>query len=237
MYSESAAAADRIEIEPYFKERFITNYKESLKNNENKHYSTSEEMQEFYSDGTTLLDWFKKRRGKYFNKRNEELVGIEIPLLSRADSTIENVFFRGYIDLVIYDSANDKFIIYDIKTSTKGWSDYDKKDQTKLNQILLYKKYFSEITGVSEDRIDVLFFIVKRKIFEAAEFPIPRIQEFVPANGKIKVKQAYEDFNAFIRESFTPDGKYIDKAYEKKPSKLCDWCPFHNTEHCDKNNS
>lgn len=236
MYDESAAAADRIDIEAYFKERFITNYKESLKNNESKHYSTSEEMQEFYSDGTTLLDWFKKRRGKYFNKRNEELVGIEIPLLSRADTTIENVFFRGYIDLVIYDSVNDKFIIYDIKTSTKGWSDYDKKDQTKLNQILLYKKYFSEITGVSEDRIDVQFFIVKRKIFEAAEFPIPRIQEFVPANGKAKVKQAYEDFNAFIRESFTPDGKYIDKVYEKKPSKLCDWCPFNNTEHCDKNN-
>ena len=60
LYDESAAAADRIDIEPYFKERFITNYKESLKNNENKHYSTSEEMQEFYSDGTTLLDWFKR---------------------------------------------------------------------------------------------------------------------------------------------------------------------------------
>lgn len=237
MYEESAAAADRIDLETYFKERFIEVYKGSVKDNKGEHFSTAEEMKEFYSDGMTLLDWFKKRRGKYFNKRNEELIGIEIPLLSKADTTVENVFFRGYVDLVIYDSANDKFIIYDIKTSTKGWSDYDKKDQTKLNQILLYKKFFSEITGVSEDKIDVKFFIVKRKIFENSEYPIPRIQEFVPANGKIKVKQAQEDFSNFVREVFTPQGKYIDKEYEKKPSKLCSYCPFNDSEHCDKNNS
>lgn len=237
MFEESAAAADRIDLEAYFKERFIETYRASTKENKGEHYSTAVEMKEFYEDGATLLDWFKKRRGKYFSKRNAELVGIEIPLLSKADTKIDNVFFRGYIDLVIYDEANDKFIIYDIKTSTKGWTDYDKKDQTKLNQILLYKKYFSEIAGVPEDKIDVQFFIVKRKVFESAEYPIPRIQEFVPAHGKIKLKQAYEDFTAFLREAFTSDGKYVDKAYEKKPSKLCDWCSFNNTEHCDKNNS
>lgn len=237
MYEESAAAANRIDLEAYFKERFIEVYKGSVKDNKGNHFSTPEEMKEFYTDGMTLLDWFKKRRGKYFNKRNEELVGIEIPLLSKADTTIENVFFRGYIDLIIYDSANDKFTIYDIKTSTKGWTDYDKKDQTKLNQLLLYKKYFSEITGVTEDKIDVKFFIVKRKILENSEYPIPRIQEFIPANGKAKVKQAQEDFSSFVREAFTLEGKYVDKEYEKKPSKLCAWCPFNNSEHCDKNTS
>jgi len=233
MFEESGAAADRIDLEAYFKERFIEVYKGSVNDNKGTHYSTSEEMKEFFEDGITLLDWFKKRRGKYFSKRNAELIGIEIPLLSQADTEINNVFFRGYIDLVIYDSANDKFTIYDIKTSTRGWSDYDKKDQVKLNQILLYKKYFSEITGVPVEKIDVQFFIVKRKIFESSEFPIPRIQEFVPANGKIKLKQAQEDFSAFVKEAFTAEGKYVDKEYEKKPSKLCEWCPFNNTEHCN----
>lgn len=236
MYEESIASADRVDLEEYFKERFVAVYRDSVKDNKGAHYSSPEEMKEFYQDGITLLDWFKKKRGRYFNKRNTELIGIEIPLLFRADTNIENVFFRGYIDLMLYDAANDKFTIYDIKTSTRGWTDYDKKDQIKLNQILLYKKYFSEITGVEEDKIDVQFFIVKRKIFETAEYPIPRITEFTPANGKIKVKQAHEDFHAFIREAFTPQGKYIEKEYEKKPSKLCDWCPFNNTEHCDKNN-
>lgn len=237
MYEESIAAADRIDLEAYFKERFIEVYKASVKDNKGEHFSTPEEMKEFYSDASTLLDWFKKKRGKYFSKRNEELVGIEIPLLYRADTQINNVFFRGYVDFILYDSVNDKFTIYDIKTSTRGWSDYDKKDQTKLNQILLYKRFFSEITGVAEDKIDVLFFIVKRKIFENSEYTIPRVQEFVPANGKAKVKQAYEDFTNFVREAFTPDGKYVDKEYEKKPSKLCSYCPFANTEFCDKNNS
>ncbi len=237
MFDTSAAEADRIDMEAYFKERFITVYKESVKDNKGEHFSSPEEMKEFYSDASTLLDWFKKKRSRYFNKRNTELIGIEIPLLSKANTEINNVFFRGYVDLILYDSINDKFTIYDIKTSTRGWTDYDKKDQTKLNQILLYKRFFSEITRVTEDKIDVQFFIVRRKIFENSEFPIPRVQEFVPANGKVKVKQAYQDFTDFIREAFTPDGKYIDKEYEKKPSKLCDWCPFNNTEHCDKNTS
>lgn len=237
MFESSAAEADRIDLDTYFQERFIEVYKASVKDNKEEHFSTPEEMKEFNSDATVLLEWFKKKRSRYFNKRNTELIGIEIPLLSKANTEINNVFFRGYIDFVLYDTVNEKFTIFDIKTSTRGWSDYDKKDQIKLNQILLYKKFFSEITGVTEDKIDVQFFIVKRKIFENSEFPIPRIQEFVPANGKVKLKQAYQDFTDFIKEAFTPDGKYIDKEYEKKPSKLCDWCSFNNTEHCDKNNT
>lgn len=235
MYEVSGAEADRIDLVTYFKERFITNYKASVKSNKGVHYSTPEEMKEFYFDAETLLDWFKKKRSRYFTKRNAELIGIEIPVLSKADTTILNVFFKGFIDLVLYDTANDKFIIYDIKTSTRGWTDSEKKNQVKLNQILLYKKFFSSILGVPEEKIDVIFFIVKRKVFESPDFPIPRVTEFRPASGKIKVKQAYEDFTNFLQEVFTPEGKYVEKQYEKKPSKLCEWCPFFKTEHCDAN--
>ena len=126
MYEVSGAEADRIDLVTYFKERFITNYKASVKSNKGVHYSTPEEMKEFYFDAETLLDWFKKKRSRYFTKRNAELIGIEIPVLSKADTTILNVFFKGFIDLVLYDTANDKFIIYDIKTSTRGWTDSEK---------------------------------------------------------------------------------------------------------------
>ena len=236
MYEQSGAEADRIDVIEHFKERFREVYKASVKDHKGEHFSTPQEMAEFFEDGIAILEWFKSKRARYFSKRNTSLIGIEIPMLYKLDNGISNVFFRGHVDFILYDEANDKYTIYDIKTSTRGWTDYDKKDQIKINQILLYKRFFSQLTGVTEDKIDVLFFIVKRKIFESNEYTIPRIQEFKPANGKIKVKQAYEDFNAFIQEAFTPDGKYIEKAYEKKPSKLCDWCAFNNTEHCDKNN-
>lgn len=237
MYERSGAEADRIDIVEYFKERFREVYKASVKDHKGVHFSTPQEMSEFFEDGIAILEWFKSKRARYFSKRSTSLIGIEIPVLYKLDNGINNVFFRGHVDFILYDEINDKYTIYDIKTSTKGWTDYDKKDQVKLNQILLYKRFFSQLTGVTEDKIDVLFFIVKRKIFESEDYVIPRIQEFKPANGKIKVKQAYEDFNAFIQEAFTSDGKYIDKSYEKRPSKLCEWCAFNNTEHCDKNNS
>jgi hypothetical protein len=54
----------------------------------------------------------------------------------------------GYIDLIIYNKKLDEYTIFDIKTSTKGWSKWEKGDKTKHNQlyfinniILNYLKY------------------------------------------------------------------------------------------------
>jgi len=236
MYEVSGAEADRLDIANYFKDQFIEAYKKSIKDNKGEHFSTPEELKEFYQDGMNILDWFKKRRSRYFSKKGVELIGIEIPVILQANKGRPNVFFRGHIDFVLYDQDLDRYTIYDIKTSTRGWSDFEKKDQTKLNQIILYKRFFSELTGIPEDKVAVEFFIVKRKIFESEEFPIPRIQEFRPAHGKVKIKQAYEDFIGFIDEVFTPDGKYnLDRTYEKKPGTNCSFCAFNGTDLCTGN--
>jgi len=236
MYETSGAEADRLDITGYFKDKLIESYKDSIKNNKGEHFSTPEELKEFYQDGVNILEWFKKRRSKYFTRKGVELVGIEIPIIIKATKDIGGVFFRGHIDFVLYDQDLDRYTIYDIKTSTRGWSDYEKKDQTKLNQIILYKRFFSELTGVPDEKINVEFFIVKRKIFESEEFPIPRIQEFKPAHGKVKVKQAYDDFIGFIKEVFTVDGKYNqDRDYEKKPGTNCSFCAFNGTDLCTGN--
>jgi hypothetical protein len=235
MYEESGAAADRLEIVPYFKDRLVELYKEALKDMKGEHFSTAEELKEFYEDGVAILEWFKKKRKQYFSTRNTELVGIEIPIIYKTKEGVDNVFFRGHIDFVLYDKTTDTYTIYDIKTSTRGWSEYEKKDQTKLNQIILYKKYLSDLAGIDVEKIDVVFFIVKRKIYESPDYIVPRIQEFKPAAGKVKLKQAHEDFTNFIKEVFTPAGTYIDKEYEKRPGKLCDWCAFNGTEFCEGN--
>ena len=164
MFEESGTAADKVDMEGFFKEKFREEYKKGVKDCKGQHFSTPEEMGEFYQDGITILDWFRKRRSKYFSKRNTELIGIEIPVILKANKGIDNVFFRGHIDFILYDAILDRYTIYDIKTSTRGWSDFEKKDQTKLNQIILYKKFFSEITGVPEEKIDVEFFIVKKNV-------------------------------------------------------------------------
>ena len=234
MYEQSATAADKIHLPTYFKARFIELYKQhSVK----EHFSTPEELSEFFEDATAILDYIKKKRSLFFKKKNTELVGIEIPIDGTIVEGFEFVKMRGYIDLVIYDKILDKYTIYDIKTSTKGWSDYEKKDQTKINQILLYKRYFSVLRDVPEDKIDVQFFIVRRKINENLEYVPKRVQEFTPAHGTKKIKNAHEDLQAFVRDVLTPEGEYQEKQYYKNTSN-CKYCPyFDRLDLCDRKNS
>ncbi len=235
MYDKSVKAADEIDMNKLLEERLVATYKESISENKNEHFSTKEELKEFLADGQATLDWFKKNRGKYFSKKNTELVGIEIPILQPVIEDIPNVLMNGSIDFIIYDKVLEKYTIYDIKTSTKGWTDYEKKDQTKINQILLYKRFYSKVMNVPEDKVDVMFFIVKRKVFSHPDYPTYRIQEFIPANGKRKVQEAMDDLSAFIRECFTPNAKYNTERTYPKNIDSCKFCPYTNKpDLCDK---
>ena len=231
MFDKSATEADKIHLPTYFKIRLIELYKE---NSANGHFSNPQELEDFYQDAVAILDFFKKKRNLFFTKKNTELIGIEVPILAPISEGLENVHMKGFIDLVTYNKTLDKYTIYDIKTSTRGWSDYEKKDQTKVNQILLYKKMFSKLRNVPEDKIDVMFFIVRRKINENVEYPPGRIQEFIPANGTRKVSEAINDMEAFVRDAFTPEGEYQEKVYPKNITK-CRFCPYNDKpELCDR---
>jgi len=235
MYDKSGKAADELDLDKMLEERLVANYKEAIAENNNEHFSTKEELKEFLADGQATLDWFKKNRSRYFSRKTSELVGIEIPILLPVLEDIPNVLMNGSIDFIIYEKAVDRYTIYDIKTSTKGWSDYEKKDQTKLNQILLYKRFYSKGMNIPEDQIDVKFFIVKRKVFVNPDYPTYRVQEFIPANGKKKVQDAVEDMSKFIRECFTDKAKYITERSFTKNLDSCKFCPYTNKpELCDK---
>jgi hypothetical protein len=233
MYEQSGAAADREDIINLFNERFKETYKNQFEQSK-QHFSNPDEMREFYEDGVNILEWFKKHRSQYFSTRNVVLLGIEMPLVVGLS---KNLFLKGYIDFVLYDKDLDKVYIYDIKTSRQGWRAKDKKDDIKLSQILLYKEYFSKQYKIDIDKIEVEFFILKRKIWENEAFPIPYITSFRPPSGKIKRKQAAEKFNVFLSECFDNEGKMINKQYSKIVSKdSCTYCPFNNNkELCDKN--
>ena len=234
MFDTSAKEADKIHLPTYFKTRLMELYKQNAVAG---HFSTPEELTEFYEDAVAILDFFKKKRNLFFSKKNTELVGIEIPIKGAIVEGYDKVGMKGFIDLVTYDKVVDRYTIYDIKTSTRGWSDYEKKDQVKVNQILLYKKFFSILKDIPEDKIDVQFFIVRRKINENLEYAPKRVQEFRPAHGTKKVKDAFEDIQNFVKDAFTPEGDYIEKSYRKDPSK-CKFCPYiDKPDLCDKKNS
>jgi hypothetical protein len=228
MFDQSAAEADRFNTEEYFEERFRETYLKEYKANNNTHFSSSVEMREFFEDGIAIIDFFKKKRGQYFNKRGWFLVACELPIIIAPDNKFKNELYKGYLDLVLYHEPTNTFKIIDFKTSTRGWNDKTKKDEGKQFQLILYKNGFSKQFDIPEDSIEVEFFILKRKIWEESEFPQSRIQEFAPPSGKIKMKKAVIALNEFIEHSFNQDGTYKDNKYPITVNENCKYCPFND---------
>lgn len=235
-YEVSAAAADRINLEEYFQNKLGEIYKLNYETNKNTHFSSPVELREFYNDGIEILNFLKKKKGGYFSKKGWYLVGCEIPIQLSPNSQYKNIIYKGFLDLVLYHEPTNTIKIIDIKTSTRGWGDKEKKDEDKQYQLILYKQFFSKIYNIPEENISVEFFIVKRKVPEISEFPIKRVQTFSPPSGKIKLNRANLAVNEFIEEVFNNDGKYKDKKYPPNPSiHNCRFCPYRGLkEFCDK---
>lgn len=197
-----------------------------------QHFTNAQELCEFHDDGVEILKYIKKKRSAFFATKYTKLVGVEIPLLHQI---VPNIFFKGYIDLVLYDEQQDRYTILDIKTSTSGWNQYAKKDDKKLAQLLLYKEFLAKQFQIDVEKVDVKYFIVKRKVPADPDYPAmgKRVQEFIPPSGKIKRGQASNSLMKFIQDAFDDKGQYVDKDYEKIPSKSnCNFCPYRSTEHC-----
>ena len=231
MYDKSKVAADDIDLLEVFDKEYFEEYKNFYEKNK-FHFTTKDELKEFYEDGIAIIEWFKKNVSKYFSKKNYRLLGIELPIKYEVS---KNVYLTGFLDFVLYHTEADSIEIKDFKTSTRGWQNYDKKDESKLSQILLYKKYFSEIYEFDPEKIDVEFIILKRKVPENSEYPIKRIQTFKPSQGKNTLNKYQKKFDEFLKECFNDKGERLEKEYPKNPSNWnCKFCNFNNTEHCKK---
>ena len=232
MYEDTAKAAEALPLEEMLRTRMKRNFEDILKNNGGEMFCTEKDMVEFYMHGVEILKFIRKKRAQYFSKKGYELVGIEVPLEYDLPN---NIKFIGYIDIVIRDTVRDVIKIYDIKTSTMGWNKYMKADKNKTDQLLLYKQFYSKQFNHPMDRIEVEYFIVKRKLYENLDFPQKRVQKFTPANGKPSINQVVKRLDEFMTESFNSDGEYnTEHIYRKEPSKKnCRFCDFNQTEFCD----
>mgnify|MGYP003135025815 FL=1 len=132
MFDQSVKKADEIDLNKYLKDQMFNLYKDAVKKM-GEHFSNKFELGEFYEDGVAIIDWFKRRRGQYFSRKNEELLGIEIPIYHPVNDTNDKVMMLGYLDIVIRDKRNNKITIIDIKTSTRGWNKWQKADKIKTS--------------------------------------------------------------------------------------------------------
>jgi len=234
MYGVSKKQADEINKDKLLLERMREAYKSEAEKMSEGTPCTQIELEEFYGDGRRILAWLDKHMHKFYSKSGYELVGIEIPL----NATIKNgVYFIGFIDIVLKDVAENSIIIIDLKTSTMGWNQYQKADKMKNSQILLYKKYYSELFNIPLSKIKVEYQILRRKLPEDSAFPIPHVSKHIPANGAPSVNKVYDEFMTFINEVFDDEGNHRDILYPKVPGpakKNCKFCEFGNRGICDK---
>jgi len=225
LYADGVKKADSIDLEEYVFERLIANYKKESAV-WGKKFVTKEELEEYYLDCCEILRAIRKDRATHFPFRHYHLIGCEIPIYQQILET-NKTYIVGYIDVVLYDEKSDKVLIYDIKTSKKGWSKYEKDSDTKKAQVLFYKHFFSKQFGIPIEKIEVEFFIVKRKINEQAEFIQKRIQLFKPAAGCVSVKKALTDLQYFIESVYDDDGVFNGEEQVAFPGKYtCTFCAF-----------
>jgi hypothetical protein len=234
MYGVSKKQADEINKDKLLLETMRKAYKSEADKMSEGTPCTQIQLEEFYGDGRRILAWLDKHMHKFYSKSGFELVGIEIPL----NATIkEGVHFIGFIDIVIRDLASNEIIIIDLKTSTMGWNQYQKADKMKNSQILLYKKYYSELFNIPLQKIKVEYQILRRKLPEDSAFPVPHVSKHIPAHGSPSVKKVYDEFMEFINTVFDDGGEFKDIEFPKVPGaakKNCKFCEFGNRGICDK---
>jgi len=229
MYHDSIKNANKLNLEQRLHDKLIEGFKKA-KEEDGKEPCTLEQLKEFFQDGVDILDFVKKRRADYFSKRGYKLIGCEVPI--EVDLK-KNVKIVGYLDLVILDERTDILTIYDIKTSTRGWNKWMKKDENKTQQLLLYKQFYAKQYNHPIDKIEVEYFIVKRKLWEEAMFPQKRVQKFSPASGTVSMNKVAKRLNTFLDLAFDDEGERISENIIPTPSKkACKWCEFRKTEHC-----
>ena len=228
MYYDTAKRANMLNLERTLRDKMVEQFK-LAEEEDGKPPCTKEDLQEFFIDGCNILDFFKKRRGEYFFKKNYELVGCEVPIEYDLKNNIRMV---GYLDVVLKHKPTDSIKIIDIKTSTKGWNKWMKKDENKTQQLLLYKQFYSKQYNHPIDNIEVEYFIVKRKLYENVDWPQKRVQLFSPTSGKISMNRVNNKLMKFVDEAFTSEGKHKNDMIPEPSKKACRFCEFNQTEYC-----
>ena len=224
LYHNSVKEANEIDINKLLYDNMIKAYRSGKAINGHEHYSTADELNQFWLDGKHILEFIKKKRGIYFGTKNMMLAGVETLLYQELKP---GVVFKGLVDLVFYHPSTDEWTIMDIKTSTSGWRDSQKKNPNLTAQVVLYKEFFSKQFGIDKDKINVEFFIVKRRVPKDAMYASMqrRVQEFSPNAGPRKTKQVIDSMNNFLDNVLDSNGKFIDKDHEcKSPLGKCDNC-------------
>lgn len=230
LFHESEEKAKAIDNQTFF----IDAFKKEVDKKKIPH--TLPEFNEFVGDGENVLKEFLDpvNLAMYFSRDKWELLAIEDELNVEIKN---NVMLTGKLDIVLREKATGNIRIVDFKTSTNGWTSYQKEDFTKTSQLVLYKALYSKKNNIPLPKIYVEFIILKRKLYENSKFVQSRLQVFKPSSYQSDVLQVIQEFGKFVESCFTPEGQHKTTIkYPKIPGKNkknCKYCPYLKNKKCD----
>ena len=231
VFNRSMLMARTMDLSDILKERLFVHFKrETTGEGDNKVFVCDKTtLIEFYHDGVAILNWLQKNLEKFFSTLEWTLDGTEIPLTVGVKP---NVSYRGYLDIVLRHKITGATKIIDLKTSTKGWSKWKKDDSVVRDQLLLYKLFYAAKFGIPHDLISVDFYILRRKLPEESDWPIPRVSRFTPAAGKPSMNKTKRRFKNFLDACFDEYGQHISSQTPTPSKSACRFCPYVATEYC-----
>lgn len=229
LYTVGQVQADSLDVHQMFKDKFKEETDKAVTKDNLKY--TEDDYTGFVYDSDDILNAFlsTSNRIKHFPSNKYEFIGVELPLELDIKN---NVGFVAYVDLVLKEKETGKIKIFDFKTSTLGWNKWQQQDSSKVDQVLLYKAFYSKKFNVPLSNIDVEFYILKRKLYENVSFPQSRIQIFNPTATQPAVISTLNEFSAFVGSCFTTEGEYnVNGKFPKiagKNYKNCKYCAHKN---------
>ncbi len=205
----------------FFREALKTEFRNNVTYDDDKKpifVCDLETMKRYFEEGCIILSNIFVEADTYFPTHNTTLMAIEYEL----DIPInDNASFTGFIDILLYNAEDELYTIVDLKTSKTGWSSWQKKDDTKSEQIILYKNFFAQQLNVPLKNIAVEFIILAR------QSDSPRLERYSIKTPASVVKTAAVKFEHFIKSSFDDSGAPRHDNFPPTPSKsLCKFCVY-----------
>ena len=147
-----------------------------------------------------------------------EVFSVEEKLFEKInDFSLDNLSFKGYIDLVV-KTPDGKYHIIDWKSCSWGWDAKKRSDKMITYQLTLYKKYFCQKHKVDPSNVETHFALLKRTAKKE------NVEIFRVTSGPKKTNNATE----LLVGALT----HIKRKNHIRNRLSCQGCEFYKTEHC-----
>lgn len=208
--------------EDIFKESFELNLKQ-LENDEVILNDFKLKYNEIYDKFLIIANNFD-----FHNRfKDYEVVEVEHRLFQYLFNYEIDWFFKGFIDLILYDKKNNCYIIIDYKTAKKKW-DLKKKlrEENFISQIVLYKYFYSIEKNIPFNSIKTKYYSLVYTTGEMQELDVDLSID--------KINDVVLDLQQTILNIKSLNKNRLSKQRHNPQKKiLCNWCNFYNTKSCN----